>query len=69
MDCGLIKWSIKCEMIDDFFCIGILLISCMPSMLSWQWLQCKAITDTLDVGRRRDLWWNNVGNKVIGNMI
>jgi len=56
-------------MIDETFRVGILLISCIPSMLSWQCLQCEAITDTLNVSRRSDSWWNNVGQKVIDNMI
>ena len=53
-DCGLIKWIIKCEMIKDIFCVGILLVSCLPSILSWQWLQSKAIANILNVRRRRD---------------
>ena len=38
-DCWLIKWRINGEMVDNFFCIGVLLIRCMPSIFSWQWLQ------------------------------
>ena len=68
-DRELIKWSTKCEMIDEMFCVGILLISCIPSILIWQWLKCKTITDILNVRRRNKLWWNNIGKKVIGNMI
>ena len=53
-DRGLSKWNINCEMIEEKFPVGILLVSYMPSMLSWQRLQCKAITNTLNMRRQRD---------------
>ena len=34
-DRGLIKWIINCEMIEVNFRVGILLVSCLSSMLSW----------------------------------
>ena len=37
-DSGSIKWNIKCEIVEENFRVGILLFSCMSSILSWQWL-------------------------------
>ena len=68
-DRELIKQIINGEMIDEEFCVGILLVRCIPRVLFQQWLQCKAITNTLNMIRQRGDWWNNVGKKTINNMM
>ena len=35
---GLINWIINGEMVNEKFCVGILLIRCISSVFSWQWL-------------------------------
>ena len=65
----MIKWIIDEEIVDDKFCIGVLLINYMQSVFSWQLLQRKTITNTLHVGRREEGYWNNVGKKVISDIM